>query len=186
MLERRQASYLNPNEEAIGNTRAHCGVDQKLFLRRTRAVEMVCDDIFFQVFCWLSPWELLRCQEVCRRFYTLGRHNALWREALLHVYPTSSPLLSTMPGTIQARFRAVTRCKLRRMHTQTRRSQARLSQRLAGWTAIIAVTPATLASIATLSHRLTGDAFSTSWMAGIHPNVHASIKTYNDTTRLFY
>ena len=54
---------------------------------------------------------------------------------------------------LQKRFRAIVAYKLRRMEVQTRKTQKKSLQLLAGWTMTVAAAPATLASIATLSHR---------------------------------
>ena len=121
----------------------------------------VSDHIFLEVFDWLPPLGLLRCQQVCSRFYTLARHNTLWRRALLFAVPASAiprehrtnKRLKRMHGVMQQRFYCIVTYKLRKMQLQMRKHQRRSTRLLAGWTATIVAAPATLASIAAISHR---------------------------------
>ena len=125
-------------------------------LTRMCSTYNISDNVLLEVFRWLPPLGLLRCQQVSTRFYTMARHNTLWQRALLRAAfrgKAKNAMPTYMDGITQRHFQTFVTIKFRTMEMKLRKRQTRSTCLLAGWTATIAAAPATLASIASLSHR---------------------------------
>lgn len=56
------------------------------------------NDIFLEIFQWLSPKDIVTCSEVCRKFYHLTNSPSLWKLLFRHTFPQGN-----LPATADPR-----------------------------------------------------------------------------------